>query len=71
VFNDQEWPLDRTVGRYTISPDHVAWKAIDSCLEPKVMFHDGTEVSQNMLGKLQTLLEQRGGISYSPVGSCN
>ena len=71
VFNDQEWPLDRTIGRYTISPDHVAWKAIDSCLVPQVMFHDGDEVSQNMLGELKTLLSQRGGISYSPVGSCN
>jgi uncharacterized protein YycO len=71
VFDDQQWPTDRTMGRYTISPDHVAWKAIDSCLKPIIMFHDGTEVTQNMTGELKLLLEQRGGISYSPIGSCN
>lgn len=71
VFDDQQWPTDRTMGRYTISPDHVAWKTIDSCLKPIIMFHDGAEVTQNMTGELKLLLEQRGGISYSPVGSCN
>jgi uncharacterized protein YycO len=70
VFDDQTWPTDRTMGRYTISPDHVAWKTMDTCLDPIIMYHDGLEVTQNMSLKLQQLLSQRGGISYTPSGSC-
>lgn len=70
VFDDYEWPIKREMGRYTISPDHVAWKAVDSCFEPVMMFHDGKEIVKNYQQELRGLLERRGGISYSPTGHC-
>lgn len=66
TFNEHEWPVQRDVGRYTISPDHVAWKAVDSCFEPKVLFHDGKEVNGNMKAELKRLLSSESGISYTP-----
>lgn len=71
VFRDEQWPTTRSVGRHTISPDHVAWKAIDSCYQPKIMYHDGKEVKNNMVSELRRLLELRGGISYTPNTNCN
>lgn len=71
VFRDEEWPTTRSVGRHTISPDHVAWKAIDSCYKPKIMYHDGKEIKDNMVSELRRLLELRGGISYTPTTNCN
>ena len=71
VFRDEEWPTTRSMGRYTISPDHVAWKAMDSCFMPKIMFHDGKEITQNRTSELKRLLELKGGISYTPTGNCN
>lgn len=66
TFNEQEWPVQRDAGRYTISPDHVAWKAVDSCFEPKIMFHDGKEVNGDMKSILRKLLSSESGISYTP-----
>lgn len=70
IFDEFEWPIQREMGRYTISPDHVAWKAIDSCFEPVMMFHDGNEIVQNHQKELRKLLERRGGISYTPSSNC-
>lgn len=70
VFRDQDWPTARSMGRYTISPDHVAWKALDSCFSPKIMYHEGIEVTENRALKLKRLLELKGGISYTPTGNC-
>lgn len=71
VYDDQYWPTDRSMGRHTISPDHVAWKAIDGCLDPVVLYHDGLEVTQDKTNVLRGFLEQRGGIVYTPTGSCH
>ena len=70
VFDEFKWPLERSLGRYTISPDHVAWKALDGCLEPIILFHDGEEVKANKKGVLDRLLNQRGGIASAFSGSC-
>lgn len=70
VYNDYAWTTNRTAGRYTVSPDHVAWKAMDNCLEPIVMFHDGQEILNFRAQKLEKLLSQRGGIGHTPTGSC-
>lgn len=70
VFDQFEWPTDREMGRHTISPDHVAWKAVDSCFQPVLMYHDGNEVTKDLSGELKRLLERRGGISYVPSGNC-
>lgn len=70
VFNEEEWPTAMDLGRYTISPDHVAWKAIDSCYSPEVMYHDGIEIKENLKGTLKRILESANGIRYTPVGNC-
>ncbi len=70
VFDEYDWPIKREMGRYTISPDHVAWKAVDSCFEPVMMFHDGKEIVKNYHQELRSLLERRGGISYTPSSNC-
>lgn len=70
VFDEFKWPLERSLGRYTISPDHVAWKSLDDCLEPVILFHDGEEVKKNKKDLLQRLLKKRGGIAYTSSGSC-
>lgn len=70
VFNDLEWPLDQSMGRYTISPDHVAWRSMDYCFAPQLMYVDGKEIQTNMSAELKRLLELPGGISYRPVGGC-
>ena len=62
VFNDVKWPVDKTMGRFTISPDHVAWKAMDSTMNPIILFHDGKEVTEDLKGNLKTLLELPGGL---------
>src|SRR5690606_29067670 len=37
VLDEVSWPTDRSMGRYTISPDHIAWKSMDNCLDPVVL----------------------------------
>ena len=70
VFDDREWPVSQSFGRFTISPDHVAWKAADNCMKPVLLFHDGEEIKTNLTTALTGLLQQRGGIRYSPTGGC-
>ncbi len=64
IFTDKElkWPLDKAVGRYTISPDHVAQRATSTAIEdskysftPVVLYHDGKEVNSS---KVQRVFER-------------
>jgi hypothetical protein len=71
IFDDQEWPTSRTMGRFTISPDHIAWKSFDNCLTPTIFYTAGKEIKQDLEGELKRVLEKRGGISYKPTGVCN
>ena len=70
VFTEITWPVSVSVGRYTINPDQVAWKAVDSCFNPVLMYHDGKAVTTNLKQELKRLLELPGGISYKPQGTC-
>jgi Permuted papain-like amidase enzyme, YaeF/YiiX, C92 family len=70
VFIDEDWPVSRSAGRFTISPDHVAWKAVDTCYEPVLMFLHGKEVASRMKSELKTVLSGEGGIEYRSTGRC-
>jgi uncharacterized protein YycO len=49
VYSDYEWPIDKTIGRYTISPDHVALKSMgDGPFKPVLLYHDGKEYLKNI-----------------------
>lgn len=64
VFNDQEWPIEREFGRYTISPDHVAWKGATSYYETIMMYVDGKKIEkEKAIPTLRHLLDLPGGIA--------
>lgn len=57
VYTDIDWPTDRKMGRYTISPDNVAQKAIhDARLDLVALYHDGREVTSNQLETMAGLI---------------
>ncbi|HSD36846.1 MAG TPA: YiiX/YebB-like N1pC/P60 family cysteine hydrolase [Rhodocyclaceae bacterium] len=58
VFPDVEWPLARTLGRYTISPDNVAQMAVNAkpVFEPAVIFRDGKRVDSDLRDTLAKLI---------------
>ena len=45
VFVDVDWPIEKTMGRFTISPDNVAVKAIDGLFDVKLFVHNGREAT--------------------------
>jgi len=49
VYDDYDWPVGESVGRYTVSPDHVAALALekDDPFSPIVLFHDGKELPKS------------------------
>lgn len=69
AFDDVTWPTARDMGRYTISPDHVAWKTVDNCYSVQLLYHDGKEIVSNKVAYLRDLLV-KGGIKYTSSGSC-
>lgn len=42
-----EWPTEKTMGRYTISPDHIAEKVIGNTLSVINLYLSGSEVEKN------------------------
>lgn len=67
VFNDQDWPISREFGRYTISPDHVAWKGAEGDYDMVMMYVDGKKIDQNRsVSELRRILELPGGIADTP-----
>lgn len=79
VYKPYEWPVDRAAGRYTISPDHVAWQADGGCFSPMVMYVDGKEVTLGTDGasevqflQKELLKKIRGpeGIPHRPFQGC-
>lgn len=71
VYVNEAWPTSVSVGRYTISPDHVAWKALDSCFEPILMYKEGIEIKEGKTESLKEALTRPGGITYTPSNTCN
>ena len=54
VFHDIQWPTEKSLGRYTISPDNVAVKAIhQGPLTPLVIYRSGVKQT----GDLEVVLE--------------
>lgn len=70
VYKNMQWPTDRTLGRYTISPDHVAWRAVEECFELKTLYLEGKKISHNLPGALKKALESKQGLEYQPRGRC-
>lgn len=58
VFPDVQWPLDRTLGRYTLSPDNVAQLAMTEkpVFSPVVIYRDGTRVKTALEQTLAALV---------------
>lgn len=63
VYDQEDWPTERSFGRYTIGPDQVAWKVFDNRLEIQKLYHDGKLIPTGQFEKLRELLELPGGIS--------
>jgi uncharacterized protein YycO len=48
VYPGADWPTDKIIGRYTISPDNVALKVIkDGPLGLILLYHDGNRIQKN------------------------
>ena len=45
AYTHIKWPTDRALGRYTISPDHIAKKTEEGTLELILLYHKGEEVA--------------------------
>lgn len=59
VYTDLIWPTDKTVGRYTISPDNVAYKALAGGPFRLVLFyHDGRPVNEKPLELMAELMNK-------------
>ncbi len=59
-YDKIEWPTESIVGRYTISPDNIAIKALyDGPLELILFYHDGQLVKENQLELMEKLMQQK------------
>ena len=57
VFVDREWPVKKMLGRYTISPDHVADMAItNKSMQLVALYHNGEMISTDPEAKMQQLM---------------
>lgn len=58
VFKNVAWPTTRNLGRFTISPDHVAQKALDGTFHIVLLYHDGKKVDNIVYQTLSALLRR-------------
>lgn len=57
VYNDYHWPVEKAVGRYTISPDNVAQQSMNSGpFTPVILYHDGKKLSKNIQENFNLLM---------------
>jgi len=57
AYTNIEWPTEKVIGRYTISPDNVADKAINSGpLELVVFYHDGKRIDNQPVSLMEKLM---------------
>jgi len=48
AYPEPDWPTDKIMGRYTISPDNVARKAVEGGpLKWVLLYHDGNGIQEN------------------------
>jgi hypothetical protein len=58
VFHNIDWPAEKALGRYTISPDNVAVKVSDGVLVPVQMYSDGVKVEGDLIKAVENKLNQ-------------
>jgi len=57
VYTDMNWPTEKALGRYTISPDNVAKKAVEGGgLNLVSFYNDGREVTAHPLERMAQLI---------------
>lgn len=56
VFHNIDWPTQKSLGRYTISPDNVAVKVSDGVLVPVMMYSDGKKVEGDLIKAVEEKL---------------
>ena len=56
VFHNIDWPAEKALGRYTISPDNVAAKVGDGVLVPVLMYSDGVKVEGDLIKAVENTL---------------
>lgn len=68
VFPDVRWPLQHTLGRYTISPDNVAQLALGQqpVFVPAVLYHDGQRIDQDRQRIMAALLQGNTQLAKAP-----
>lgn len=72
VYKEHEWPTSRSMGRFTISPDHVAWRALEDDFFPIMLFLSGNRIGdEKMASELERVLSLPGGISQLNRLSCH
>lgn len=61
VFSDIKWPIERSVGRYTISPDHVVELATESdrIFEPVILYYNGKRYFKELPYSISLLLKSK------------
>jgi len=58
AYSSIAWPTERVLGRYTISPDNIAFKATNTGpLKLVVFYHDGVRVDNNAVSLMETLIQ--------------
>jgi len=58
AYTDISWPTDKVVGRYTIGPDNVAFKAINNGpLKLVTFYHDGKRVDEDAEALMEELMQ--------------
>jgi len=56
VYHNIQWPTSKSLGRYTISPDHVAIQSLEGPLVPVILYHDGKRFSDRTPGGLKQIV---------------
>lgn len=61
VFPELPWPIAKTLGRYTISPDNVAQLAIGETplLDPVVLYRDGVAIDSDLRNVVHGLINAK------------
>lgn len=59
AYTDIDWPTDSLIGRYTISPDNIAQKALhDGELEIVLLYSEGKQVTGDVITFMRTLMDK-------------
>ena len=60
AYTDITWPTSKIAGRYTISPDNVAFKAINNGpLKLETFYHDGERIDKNAEKLMEELMQEK------------